>query len=236
MSQTEEDSEEEAFSENGSGDDDLHDDEHLYEDWDDLASDPEEVSRLQRTLEGLLPDIVKRGVDGLVSEDGIRSIVKDRGIPREAVGFILGQVDATKREVLRIVSREVRLFLQNVDLGGELTKILTSVSFEIRTEVRFVPNDSKLKPEVKNRVSMRGEDGEEATLSEPLDETSDGDSEQTEGQGGEDDASDEPSETSKKEDEDKPRRRWGGLGPRRKSERSKKEDVDDGGDEESDDR
>ncbi len=145
-------------------------DEHLYDDWDDLATDPEEVSRLGKALEGLMPDIVKRGYDGLVKEDGLRSIVKEREIPREAVGFLLGQVDATKREVLRIVSREVRLFLQDVDLGGELTKILTSVSFEIKTEVRFIPNDAAVKPNVKNRVRMRGEDGQEETLVEEEEE------------------------------------------------------------------
>jgi len=152
--------------EDSSGDDtfDGFEDEHLYDDWDELATDPEEVSRLGKALEGLMPDIVKRGYDGLVKEDGLRSIVKEREIPREAVGFLLGQVDATKREVLRIVSREVRLFLQDVDLGGELTKILTSVSFEIKTEVRFIPNDAAVKPNVKNRVRMRGEDGQEETL------------------------------------------------------------------------
>ncbi len=163
--------------------------EHLYDDWDDLATDPEEMSRLGRTLEGLLPDIVKRSVGGLVSEDGLRSLVKDRELPREAVGFMLGQVDATKREVLRVVSKEVRLFLQNVDLGGELTKILTSVSFEIRTEVRFIPNDASIKPNVRNRVSVRGKDGSKKTIAEdeiegeevPLDEKTGDEESLTEG-------------------------------------------------------
>ncbi len=134
---------------------------HLYDDWDDLASDPEEASRLSRAIEGILPDIVRRGVGGLVSDDGIRALVKDRELPREAVGFILGQADATKREVVRMVSKEVRMFLENVDLGGELTKILTSISFEIRTEVRFIPNDAAVKPNVRNRVRVRGRNTDE---------------------------------------------------------------------------
>lgn len=142
--------------------DDFADDDHLFDDWDDLAADPEEVSRLGRTLEGLLPDIVKRGVEGLVSEDGIRAIVTDRGLPREAVGFVLGQADATRREIVRMVSKEVRMFLENVDLGGELTKILTSVSFEIRTEVRFIPNDASVKADVRNRVGVRSNREEKA--------------------------------------------------------------------------
>ena len=153
--------------------------EHLYDDWDDLATDPPDPSRVERALEGIIPDIVKRGVDGLISEDGIRSLVKDRGLPKEAVGFIIGQVDATKREVLRIVSKEMRLFLENVDLGGELTKILTSVSFEIRTEVRFIPNDASVRPQVKNRVKVRGAEDEGAEpppdiAEDPVDEAEEG--------------------------------------------------------------
>ena len=38
--------------------------------------------------------------------------------------------------------------------GAEIAKILTSVSFEVRTEIRFIPNDEKLKPEVRNRVRV----------------------------------------------------------------------------------
>ncbi|TXD39902.1 hypothetical protein FRC96_06425 [Lujinxingia vulgaris] len=152
-------------------------DEHLYENWDELSADAEDVSRLGRALEGLLPDIVKRGLGGLVSEDGIRSVVTDKRLPREAASFIATQVDATKREALRIVSKEVRLFLENVDLGGELTKILTSVSFEVRTQVRFVPNDAAVKPSVRNKVSVkreRGEDegGEEEVVEESEEERS----------------------------------------------------------------
>ncbi len=157
-------------------------DEHIYDDWDDLATDPPDPSRVERALEGILPDIVKKGVDGLISEDGLRSLVRDRGLPKEAVGFMIGQVDATKREVLRIVSKEMRLFLQNVDLGGELTKILTSVSFEIRTEVRFIPNDSAVKPDIKNKVRVRGSRSEEEEKEErgEEDEIADGPKEQQE--------------------------------------------------------
>ncbi len=134
-------------------------DEHLYENWDDLAADPEQASRFGRAIEAIFPDVLRRGVEGIVAEDGIRSMVTDRGLPREAVGLVMSQVDATKREILRVVSREMRMFLENVDLGGELTKILTSVSFEIRTEVRFIPNDAAVKPNVKSRVAVRGRGG-----------------------------------------------------------------------------
>lgn len=205
------DSPEEAEQERRA-DDDRSRESHLYEDWDDLATDPEEMSRVGRAIEGLLPDILKRGVGGLVSEDGIRSLVKDRELPREAAGFILGQVDATKREVLRIVSKEVRLFLQNVDLGGELTKILTSVSFEVRTEVRFIPNDSAVKPNVRNRVSIRGQNGEKEAPAEAERRESGGvGEERSSAEASEEDGASEPGEQAvdaPDEPEEPRRRRW----------------------------
>jgi hypothetical protein len=55
-----------------------------------------------------------------------------------------------------VVAREVREFLQATDLASEMRKALTSLSFQINTEIRFVPNDSGgVKPEVKSKVTPR---------------------------------------------------------------------------------
>src|SRR5690554_36087 len=116
--------------------------EHLFDEWPDS---PDEESGFRKAVEGFVPDIFKRSLtSGLgslfMSDDGLRSLVADKKLPKEAVGYLIGQADATKREFMRIVSREIREFLETMDFGGELTKILTSISFEIRTEVRFIPN------------------------------------------------------------------------------------------------
>jgi hypothetical protein len=145
--------------------------EHLYDDWDELPPEVE-ASRLKR-LEGLVPDILRRSLtsgigSAFMSEDGIRSMLADTKLPKEVVNYLIAQADSTKREFFRIASREIREFLENVDFGGELTKILTSVSFEIRTEVRFIPNDSAVKPNVRNRVAVRKADGTEEVLSDEL--------------------------------------------------------------------
>lgn len=151
----------------------LHSEEFHFdpEDWENLEG--EEASKLLRGLEAVIPGILKRSImsglsSTLLSEDGIRSALGDKNIPKEAVGFILSQADATRREILRIVSREVRLFLENMDFGGEIAKILTTLSFEIRTEVRFIANEEAIKPDVKNKFRLKRSrsDGSEETLSE----------------------------------------------------------------------
>jgi hypothetical protein len=78
-------------------------------------------------------------------------------LPRELAGAIFSQLDDTKNDVLRIVAGEVRSFLEATDLAGELKNALTSLSFEIRTEVRFIPNSegTGVKPSVRARSRVK---------------------------------------------------------------------------------
>lgn len=140
--------------------------EYEFDGWQDIPE--EEASRILKGLEALIPDIVKRSLGNVLSnEDGLRSLLGDKNIPKELAGFLLGQVDATRRGILRIVSNEIRVFLENVDFGGELAKILTTLSFEVRTEIRFIPNDERLKPSIKNTVRVKRDKGGKATDEDP---------------------------------------------------------------------
>lgn len=190
--------------------------------WRKIADDPELASKVLKAVDGIVPDIFKRsmltGVGNLLlSEDGLRAMLLEKNLPKEAVGLILSQADVMRREILRIISREIRVFLENMDFGGEIAKILTAISFEIKTEIRFVPNDQAVKPNIKNRVKVKRhkeepffDDSESA--SDGLDESSGG--------------LDEPSQADESGDvEKKPkgkRRRWTLL---RKSTEDSEEDV-----------
>jgi|SRR5690554_3076620 len=92
-----------------------------------------------------------------VTEDTIRTILGDVKLPRELGNVVLQQADAIKSEVVRVVAGEVRNFLSEANLGEELAKILTSISFEVRTEIRFIPNDEALKPSVRSRVGVKSQ-------------------------------------------------------------------------------
>jgi hypothetical protein len=112
-----------------------------------------EVDR--RRLERLIPDIIKRVLEaGLerLSEgpDSVRRVVGDLRLPREAL-------DETKTGVYRVVAKEVRDFLEQTSFAEEITRALTALSFEIRTEVRFVPNDAKGRPspDIRSKVSVK---------------------------------------------------------------------------------
>ncbi len=125
-------------------------------------SEPEERER--RRLERLLPEIVKRLVESgykNISEgpENVRELMRDMKLPKEALALMLTQVDETKTGLYRVVAKEVRDFLEHTNFAEEMAKVLTTLSFEIKTEVRFIPNDSKPgappKPDVKAKVRIK---------------------------------------------------------------------------------
>lgn len=130
------------------------------EGWEDIPADPEDASRLLRALQGMMPDVLKRtlsaGVEGLASgEERIRSTLSEGELPKEAIGMLLRYADLTKRELLRLISREIRHFLEDMDFGGEIAKILTSLSLEARMQVRFIPNEDAVRPNASGDVTVK---------------------------------------------------------------------------------
>lgn len=121
----------------------------------------EEPVDRRRRIEKLLPELVKKVLEAGVSrsEDAIRGLggmVSDMKLPKEIAGYIFEQIDETKNGALRIVAKEFRDFLEHTELADELRKVLTSLSFEVKTEIRFIPNDSAVvRPEVKSTVRAR---------------------------------------------------------------------------------
>jgi len=112
--------------------------------------DEGEDSLRQRVEEGiakLIPDLVKRTIEagiGTLSRadtSRLRSLVGDLKVPRDVAKYFLAQVDDTKNALLKVFAGEVRDFLESTDLAEDLRKVLTSVSLEVSTRVRFVPND-----------------------------------------------------------------------------------------------
>lgn len=156
------------------------------EGWEEIPDDPEAASRLLAAFGNVVPDILKRtieaGVDGIsMSEERIRKMLGDQQkMPKEVVAYLLKQVDWTKREFVRILSREVREVLEDVDLGGELAKILTTLSLEAKIQVRFIENEEgsnpdSVKPKASGKMRWRQSEDEDADAEEGDDEGDDED-------------------------------------------------------------
>ena len=120
----------------------------------------DDIPRRRRRIERILPDALKRAIEKGIetgigtltnANESIRGMVGHRSeVPKEVASYVLSQIDDTKNAAVGVVAREVREFLERADLATELQRALTSLSFEIRTEIRFIPNEKGgVTPEVK---------------------------------------------------------------------------------------
>ena len=119
---------------------------------------------VRHRVESMIPEIVKKtfaaGLGALfTTEEGIRRLAKDLSLPKDVAGYLAHTAGDAKDELLRLIAREVREFLETVNLSEEVSKMLTMLSFEIKTEIRFIPNDEQygggVKPDVKARVGIK---------------------------------------------------------------------------------
>ena len=119
---------------------------------------------LRRRLESLVPELVKKtfqaGMGAVFStEEGIRRLAREN-LP-EVAGYIASSADGAKDKVFEVIARETREFLGTLNLTEEIAKILTTLSFEIKTEIRFIPNSERLtgaEPDVKASVRLKRND------------------------------------------------------------------------------
>lgn len=104
-----------------------------------------------RGVEGFAKRAIEAGVMRMLqTEEGLRALA-GAVVPRELVGKALDGVDTVKGEAVAVIGRELRTFLANLNVGEEMAKILTSVSFEVKMQVRFVPNeDGTLRAQVRS--------------------------------------------------------------------------------------
>lgn len=101
-------------------------------------------------------DTLKKKIEAMLKKDGvIKSLVSELKMPREIVTHLMSQIDETKQAALGVISKEVRLFFEHTNLSEEMANLLSQVSFEVSTRIRFVKNDQENRPtKKKNTVSQ----------------------------------------------------------------------------------
>src|SRR6476619_3990164 len=89
---------------------------------DEKTADDKDDSGVRARLEQLLPDIVKRtfyaGLGAVfTTEEGIRKIASDFHLPKDVANYLIQQAASSKDELFRIVAKELRAFLETINLN-----------------------------------------------------------------------------------------------------------------------
>jgi hypothetical protein len=92
----------------------------------------------------VLSDLARRalmtGIGAVfMSEDSLRGALTDMKLPKEAMAYVLGQADRTKRELIATIARETRSFLNTLELEKVISRVLSGTTLEIHTRIRISP-------------------------------------------------------------------------------------------------
>ncbi len=106
-------------------------------------------SIFERTVPVIVKRVIERAVESGVEKltelserpESLRNFVSDLRLPKEVLADVYAQIDDTKNGLYRVVAKEIRDVLEQTQIAEEVAKVLTKLSFEIKTEIRFVPND-----------------------------------------------------------------------------------------------
>lgn len=121
--------------------------------------EPGEGSRLESIVSDTLRRLLEAGIGRLAEQpEQLKQRLSEMKVPREAWSAILSQLDDKKSGLYRLLAKEIRDFLENTNFAADLAKALTTLSFEIKTEVRFVPSDAGAKPKVSSSVRVKQHD------------------------------------------------------------------------------
>jgi hypothetical protein len=115
----------------------------------------------------LLRRVLEAGLEKL-GQENVRNLMGELRLPKELLAVMFAQLDDTKTGLYRVFAREIRDFLEHTNFSDEIARVLTTLSFEIKTEVRFVPNDSRLgaSPDIRARVRVKKNEGDKVPPSQ----------------------------------------------------------------------
>jgi len=94
---------------------------------------------------------IETGVESLIGDGRMKSLLAEMKLPREIVNHILGQVDETKHAAIKAIARETREFLERTNIADELAGLLTQVT--LRIDLKFVRNEDP--PPTRRRKAAR---------------------------------------------------------------------------------
>lgn len=116
----------------------------------------------------VLPELVRRifeaGIERLAEgPENVRQRLGDIKLPKEALSALFAQIDEGRSGLYRALTRELRDFLEDTNFTEELVRALTMLSFEIKMEIRLIPNDSgRPRPRVKSNLRVHHDEHESA--------------------------------------------------------------------------
>jgi hypothetical protein len=114
--------------------------------------------------DGVLSELLKRVIDAgtkNLSAEPMRQLLAEMKLPKDALLHLLTQhlliqLEETKENVYRLISRELKDLLERTNVADEIASALTRLSLDVTMRVRFSPSEGE-PPSLRWKVTSRDE-------------------------------------------------------------------------------
>jgi hypothetical protein len=118
--------------------------------------------------DGVLSELLKRLIDAgakNLSAEPMRQLLAEMKLPKDALLHLLSQhlliqLEETKGNVYRLVSRELKDLLERTNVAEEIASALTKLSLDVTMRVRFSPTEGA-SPTLRVKVTSRDDEAAE---------------------------------------------------------------------------
>jgi len=91
-------------------------------------------------ISDLLKKVLTTGVTAaFMTEEGVRTVLKDLPLPKDMVGSLVENAKNTKTEFVSSVKNEFKSYLDKIDISREIDKVISKYDFEIKATISLKP-------------------------------------------------------------------------------------------------
>jgi len=125
----------------------------------DVSGKTSENNSKEESGRRLFSRLIDSGLELLVStgENNEKSGIKPLALPKELINYFFSQMDRGKSEIVSMVGREFKRFLEATDLSEEVVKAMSQMSVEVKAEIKFKKNEKDV-PRIKLKTKQKKDD------------------------------------------------------------------------------
>ena len=107
-------------------------------------SEDEKNPKDENKIGDIFKKVVSTGINAaFMTEDSVKSIIKDLPIPKEVVNGLIQNAKNSKDEFITSVKTELREYLNKIDVSKEVDRILENYDVEVNAKIEFKPKAKK---------------------------------------------------------------------------------------------
>lgn len=98
----------------------------------------------EKKITDIFKKVINTGMSAaFMTEDAVKNIISELPLPKDVVSGLLENAKNTKTEFVDSVKKELKTYLNKVDISKEIDRVLEKYDIEVTAKLNFKKKDSE---------------------------------------------------------------------------------------------